>query len=268
MNQFHPLPPLFPTIVLIGAGNVGYHLGQRLLEKGFPIVQVFSRSIEKAAELGRILNTDYTNDWQEVNTLAELYIIAVKDDVIAEVAEQLAQVTGKGKYFVHTSGTVPMTVLASFVDHYGCLYPLQTFSRAKQPDFDQIPICIAANGQNEYDILEAIGTRISSNCYPVNDEQRAVLHIAAVVANNFTNHLYHLAETILTGRQMPFDLLKPLILETAVKVQENDPLGSQTGPAIRGDKEVIEKHLAYLQTFHPEIVTIYKELTRSIQKEI
>lgn len=255
-----------PTIVLLGAGNVGYQLGQRLLEKGFPVVQVFSRSIERAAALGRVLRTDYTNDWLQINKHAGLYIIAVKDDVIAEVAEQLSGIIGKDKLAVHTSGSVPMSVLAPYFDHYGSFYPLQTFSMAKQPDFDQIPICIAANGQNENDILEAIGNRISSRCYTVNDEQRAVLHIAAVVANNFTNHLYHLAETILADQQLPFDLLKPLILETATKIQENAPLKSQTGPAVRGDKEVIEKHLNYLKVFHPEIVPLYENLTRSIQK--
>lgn len=254
-----------PDIVLIGAGNVGSHLGIRLIEKGIPVVQVFSRGAEKAAGLGDILHTTYTHDWAKINQHAGLYIIAVKDDVIREVAEKLSVVIGRDRFVVHTSGTVPMEVLAPYFNHYGSLYPLQTFSMGKRPDFDQVPVCIAANSEPAFDLLQSVAAHISNKTYPVNDAQRAVLHIAAVMANNFTNHLYYLAETILDDQQLPFDLLKPLILETAEKIQSQAPLASQTGPAIRGDQAVIEKHLAYLKVHHPEMAVIYEVMTRSIR---
>lgn len=249
------------SIVLIGAGNVGYHLGRRLHERGFRILQVYSRTLAKATQLANAITSEATDQLQAIRTDADLYILAVHDDAIADVASMLPV---KDKLVVHTSGATPSTVLAPYFGRFGIFYPLQTFSVSKPVDFEQIPICVHANAAADVERLEQIAQRLSPRVYRIDDAQRAMLHVAAVFVNNFSNYMFQVGYDILERENLSFDLLRPLILETAQKVQENAPAAMQTGPAIRGDQATIDKHLQYLEQF-PVYRQLYEMLTRDIQ---
>ena len=250
-------------IVLIGAGNVGYHLGQRMRECGLSIVQVFSRSRKKAGKLARTIGVPYTTQLQRINPDADLYILAVHDDAIATVASSLAKILPPDKLLAHTSGATPLSALGQYFQTTGIFYPLQSFSVDRPADFSQLPICVFSNQQASLQLLQEVAEKICPNVYVVNDEQRAALHVAAVFVNNFANHLFHIGEQISQQHQVPFDLLKPLIRETVNKIQQHAPQQMQTGPAIRGDQQTIKRHLQTLKDF-PEYQEIYRLMTESI----
>lgn len=252
-------------VTIIGSGNVGHHLGHRFKEKGVDILEVFSRRKSNAAKLAKSLGCHAEHDLRKINATADLYIIAVKDGVIGNVAEVLSNNAGmKNKLVVHTSGATPSTLLKPFFKNYGIFYPLQSFSISKEVDFDHIPICIDSSRKSNRVKLLALAKKISLKTYEVNDKQRSVLHVAAVFVNNFSNYLYQIGQEICDQEKVDFDILKPLILETAKKIQDNDPKAMQTGPAIRGDQETIDRHLAFLKTF-PEWAELYHTMTKMIQ---
>ncbi|MCB0584438.1 MAG: DUF2520 domain-containing protein [Phaeodactylibacter sp.] len=254
----------YPTsITLIGAGNVGYHLGRRLKATGIGVAQVFSRQGSKARELAEAVGAQPVTRLEEVRPAVGLYILAVSDDAIAEVAKKLVPVLAGDSAVVHTSGATPSAVLAPFFPKHGILYPLQTFSREREPDFQSIPICIYSPDAGLEEQLSALGRRISPNVHRIDDEQRATLHVAAVFVNNFTNHLFHIGQEILRKEQLPFELLLPLIQETVNKLEGHTPQAMQTGPARRGDGETIARHLAYLKKF-PNFGEVYELLTKNI----
>lgn len=251
-------------IVLIGAGKVATRLGMRLQEIGWPVVQVYSRSIEKARQLAAALNTESTTDLFRIKKNAALYLLAVNDDALATVASQLHYL---GDVFLaHTSGATPATVIQQWFPRAGVFYPLQTFSLSKMPDFSTIPFCIDAPQPEDFQLLEKLGKALGGKTYHINDHQRAVLHVAAVFVNNFTNHLFQIGEQLLERESMPFELLHPLIRETFSKIETSSPLDAQTGPAIRGDHATIERHLAYLASW-PDLAAIYKIMTEHILKQ-
>lgn len=250
------------SIVLIGAGNVGYHLGKQLKSSGLNIVQIFSRKEDKAKRLSEAIKVPYVTDFKEIITDADFYILAVNDGAIATVAAQLKVESG---LVVHTSGATPSTILQPYFHRFGIFYPLQTFSITKAVDFESIPICVFANSASDEDFLYHIGQQMSQKVYRIDDHQRAILHVAAVFVNNFSNYLFQIGYHILEKENLSFDLLRPLIQETASKVQTHPPTEMQTGPAIRGDQATIERHLQYLESF-PAYQELYKILTESIQK--
>lgn len=250
------------SVVLIGAGNVGYHLGKCLWEKGFTIRCVFSRVAEKAAHLAREIGAAHTSDLNTIPDDAAVYILAVGDDAIEKVAAQLRIKKG---LVVHTSGSTPAAVLQPFFERFGVFYPLQTFSLSKSVDFSTIPICVYAHASADEDLLYKIGTHISSKTFRINDAQRITLHVAAVFVNNFVNYLFKIGYDLVEAENISFDLLRPLILETAEKVQVYPPAKMQTGPAIRGDEHTIQRHLAYLEKF-PAYRKLYDDLTKHIQQ--
>ena len=251
-------------IVLIGAGNVGHHLGHRFFEKGMLVTQVFSRKITKARKLAKAINAEAINDLSLLQQNADLYIIAVHDDAIASVAAQVASIL-KDKLVVHTSGSAPSTLLKPFFKNYGCFYPLQTFSINKKVDFDQLPLCIYSPQKRNRTKLHHYASSICPNIFEINDHQKSVLHVAAVFTNNFSNHLFHIAKKITETEGISFDILKPLMLETVLKIQHNHPKDMQTGPAIRGDQKTIERHLKLIEN-NPDWVQLYKLLSEGIQK--
>ncbi|MFQ5447073.1 MAG: Rossmann-like and DUF2520 domain-containing protein [Saprospiraceae bacterium] len=254
-------------IVLIGAGNAGYHLGRHLAARG-ELLQVFSRTTEKAQRLSKLTGAPFTTSLDEIIPDADVYLLAIHDDGIAGVAGKLCQ-TGCGEKLVcHTSGATPMAVFAKTgLKRFGVFYPLQTFSVARQPDFTQIPFIIEANNARDVKLLDELAGLFSQKIYHLNDEKRAALHVAAVFVNNFTNHLFHVGKTILKHESLPFDLLLPLIRETGDKIILADPHSVQTGPAKRGDFKTITRHLNYLKQF-PELRDLYDILTKSIQRTI
>jgi len=243
-------------VTIIGSGNVAQHLISAFANSdSTELVQVFSRDISKVSHL---VPADMVTD--DFGTLADadLYIISVTDDAISEVSQKL---TFTGKLVAHTSGSLSPDVLDA-KNRRAVLYPLQTFTKNKPVNFREIPVCLEAESSSDYQTLEAVGRSISDAVFNIDSKQRKALHIAAVFANNFTNHMYKIANDICRENNMPFDILKPLIAETANKVRLLSPTDAQTGPAKRNDKKTIEAHLDYLTDEKRK--SIYKLLTQSI----
>lgn len=248
-------------VVIIGSGNVAQHLINALLKSQrngdtIELVQVFSR---KAEDLFRLIDPSKiaTNYHQLVE--ADLYIIAVSDDSIAIVSDQLPF---KNRLVVHTSGSISLDSLGTN-NRKGVFYPLQTFTKNKEVDFKTIPICLESENATDYQLLEKVASSISEKVFTINSEQRKALHVAAVFVNNFTNHLYQIGDEICKEHQVPFEILQPLIQETAQKILTLSPEAAQTGPAIRNDKLTIEAHQLFLSNSNQS--NIYKILTQSIQ---
>lgn len=249
-------------VILIGSGNVATHLGHALLAAGAEIIQVYSRKPANAKALAKKLKAKPLTDLSKTDKRPALVVIAVKDDAIAAVVKKIK--VGEG-IVVHTSGSVPMNVLKKF-GQYGVFYPLQTFSKNRKIDFGNIPVCIEANDTSTLLSLTTIAETLSDCVYNLDSEQRQAAHLAAVFANNFTNHLYAVSEQILNEQKLPFDLIRPLIDETALKVMDDFPENTQTGPAARKDTAVIKKQAALLKK-HPQLKKLYLDLSQSILKK-
>lgn len=249
------------NVVLLGSGNVATNLAVALKANGENIVQVFSPNLVNAKELAERICSEAIDSFSEIDQAADLYIISVKDDAIAGVARNLKDVDG---LVVHTSGTTDIEVLSSEVKYAGVFYPLQTFSKSRVVDFKAIPLCLEASDQHQLAILTHVADKLSSKVYQLDGGKRKVLHLAAVFACNFTNHLYALSNQILTKNDLNFELIKPLITETADKVMSDSPKNVQTGPAIRHDENTMNKHLAMLSDL-PELQEIYQTLSNSIK---
>ena len=255
------------SIILIGAGNVAHHLGPQFQKSGLKVLQVFSRKITKARRLAKTLKSEAINDLSKLSSSADLYVLAVHDGAIPLVAQQLPREVREKKLVVHTSGATASTVFKSICKRYGIFYPLQTFSIKRKVDFSSIPICTHANRKRDRQALQALGQQLSNSSFEIDDAQRAILHIAAVFVNNFSNHLFSIGADLCEKEQIPFRLLLPLILETATKVQKHPPAKMQTGPALRGDLTTLNKHLDYLQRY-PEYEKLYRQLSKNINPKL
>ena len=243
-------------VSIIGSGNVAQHLIQTFSKTAaIELVQVFARKKESVAHLIEV-NKIYT-DFNEFIT-TDLFIIAVTDDAIAAVSKELPF---SNQLVVHTSGSVVIDAIDS-KNRQGVFYPLQTFSKSKEVDFKSIPICIEAQNENDFNTLETVAKAISNSVYKINSEQRKALHVAAVFVSNFVNHLYRIGNDICLENDLSFDILKPLIQETANKILTLSPNDAQTGPAKRKDTQTINAHLNFLTDDNQK--EIYKLLTKSI----
>lgn len=244
-------------VSIIGSGNVAQHLIQAFqLNSQIELVQVVARDIKSVAHLldSNRITTDYTQ-LQE----ADLYIIAVSDDAIAEVSSALPF---KNRLVAHTSGTVALDSLNSN-NRPAVFYPLQTFSKDKPIDFKSVPVCLEAENETDVQILKQLAHSISNAVYEINSEQRKALHVAAVFVNNFVNYLYQMGNEICDTNAIPFEILKPLIQETANKIATLSPKNAQTGPAKRNDLKTIAAHEEFLKDENQ--AAIYKLLTQSLQ---
>ena len=248
------------NICFIGAGNLATQLSKSLYEKGFTISQVYSRTTESARLLANSLKTKYTTDISEINSKADLYFVALKDSAVDEV---LSQISFDNKLIVHCSGSLPLSFLKKYSENIGVFYPLQTFSKNRNISFNSIPIFIESNSVKNKKRLFEIAQQLSDSVSVLDSEKRKVLHISAVFACNFVNHFYAVSSEILKTKNIPFEVLKPLIMETAQKVQELEPEKAQTGPAIRFDENIILSHLKELEGLNN-----YQELYNSISKSI
>lgn len=245
------------NIVVVGAGNVAWHLAKELQKNEQKIIQVYNRSVEPAISLSHRLKCDFTTRIEDINQKGDLYILTVKDSVIEEVSELI---NIKNKLIVHTSGAVEQDVIKH--KRRGVFYPLQTFSKEKKLNFKNIPFCIEASTSEDYSTLMRLATLLSPKVYNIDSNQRKVLHVAAVFACNFSNYMYMISDEILSDSNIPLDILYPLIKETAIKISKHKPKDVQTGPAVRKDKSVIEEHLNYLN--NGKNYDIYKLLSKSI----
>ena len=250
-------------IVIVGSGRIAWHLGKRLKAKGLPVAQVLSRSASHARSLAETLQADWSDDWSKVIPDADWLLMAIRDDVIDDVAALLAPHV-PGALVTHTSGATPGSVLSPYFQRYGVFYPLQTFSMERSPVWSKIPFCVDAAAEADILFLIRIAKTISNLVYRVSDAQRAQLHVAAVFANNFANHCFAIAEKILEEKDLPFDMLHPLMEETLAKALQNSPGKMQTGPAMRGDSDTLKRHLELLGQ-HPEWQDLYQKISASIQ---
>jgi predicted short-subunit dehydrogenase-like oxidoreductase (DUF2520 family) len=246
------------SVVILGAGNVATHLFKAFNKANNVIVnQWFNRNLKSIDYYKN--SVEVTDDLSSLKE-ADVYIIAVSDDAVAKLSTQLPF---ENKLVVHTSGSVGLYDLDKKL-YRGVFYPLQTFSKEAEVNFSNVPICIETASKEHYSILKHLAESIGSTTYRVNSDQRNSLHLAAVFVNNFTNQLYRIAHEITEATSTEFDILKPLILETANKVQAISPYMAQTGPAKRNDKKTIKKHLKKLEGSPHKAV--YELLTSSIQR--
>lgn len=251
-------------VVFIGAGNLATNLAVALYRKGFRVVQIYSRTEESARTLAQAVEADYTTSLSGVSTDAQLYVVSVKDDALAELLPQLT--AGREKaLWVHTAGSIPMDIWQGHAERYGVFYPLQTFSKRRLVDFREIPIFVEGRTEEDVRFLKQIASALSHKVLEATSEQRRNLHLAAVFTCNFTNHMYALAERLLQKHDLPFDVLLPLIDETARKVHELSPCLAQTGPAVRYDTGVMDKHLDMLAD-EPEMQQLYRLLSDDIHR--
>jgi len=253
-------------IVFIGSGRIAWHLGKRLKSKGLPIAQVISRTAENAENLADILRTTWSDQFADVLTDADWIIVAVRDDAIESVSESLSPYV-EDALVTHTSGGTAGDVLAPFFKNYGVFYPLQSFSLEHTPIWSKIPFCVDANSDESLLFLKKMAKTIGNLVYQVTDEQRAQLHVAAVFANNFANRCFAIAEALLDEQDLPFELLHPLMEETLAKALQDSPSRMQTGPAMRGDLDTVQRHLDLLKQ-HPEWVEIYRGLSGDINQAL
>ncbi len=253
-----------PKIVLVGTGRIAWSLGKRLKSKGLPIAQVFGRNSEQAAALGQALNCEWCTDPAALLEEARWLIMAVSDDAIGVVADQLSDYVSENTLVTHTSGATPGDILSQYFQRYGVFYPLQSFTKERQPVWSKIPFCVDACVPEEVLFLRKMAKIIGNLVYQVNDAQRAVLHVAAVFANNFANHCFTIAEKILDEADLPFELLHPLMEETIAKAVADSPSKMQTGPAVRGDFETLQRHIRLLEG-NEAWQGIYKAMSEDIQ---
>ncbi|NTW33139.1 MAG: DUF2520 domain-containing protein [Bacteroidetes bacterium] len=249
------------NIVFIGAGNVATNLAVAYKNTGINIFQIYSRMEINAIQLAKKTGASYTDKLSSVADDADLYIIAVSDTILPAIVNELKI---KNKFVVHTSGFHSIDVLSGISENYGVLYPLQTFSKNRLLDFTLIPVCIEANSLENTTLLESIARVISSDIKKINSVKRKKIHLAAVFACNFTNYMYNIAQDILKTENVSFDIIKPLLIETANKILEQNPSDAQTGPARRNDNMIIIEHINMLDENKYRI--LYKIISENISE--
>ena len=244
------------NVVVLGGGNVAAHMCDAFLRTTtINLLQVYARNIKQITHLKE--KTLITNSFAELKK-ADIYIIAVSDDAIANVSSQIPYKS----LVVHTSGAASIDALNNKGEK-GVFYMLQSFSKEKQIDFNKIPFCLEAETKEGLHVLKSLANAIGKKIYELSSVQRSYLHVAAVFVNNFSNHMYTIGHDICERNEVPFEILQPLITETTEKIKTVLPKEAQTGPAKRGDEKTMKKHLGVLTTNEQDI---YKLISKSIQK--
>ena len=249
------------NVVIIGTGNVATVLGRLLKKAGFAIKQVFGRNPDNAEVLAAYLNSAPCSKWSGIDKDADIYLVAIADTALYDLDRRLVLST---QLVLHTAGSVTKDILKNISANYGVLYPLQSL-RKELPVLTQIPFLIDGNGQQTIQTISEIALRLSSNISLVGDEARLKLHVAAILMNNFTNHLYAVTEDFCKKEGLNFKLLLPLALETVRRIELVSPSQVLTGPAIRKDDITINKHLELLNAY-PAIQKLYRLMTDSIKE--
>ncbi|HOS45762.1 MAG TPA: DUF2520 domain-containing protein [Paludibacter sp.] len=251
------------NILLHGSGNVATHLALAIHKTEHQIVQVYSRTKASAAALGNRLGVPYTHLVDEIMQDADLYIYAVSDDALESLVS--LNIAPQAMH-VHTAGSVAMDIFKGYKKHYGVLYPLQSLSKDKTIDFQQVPLLLEASDEVVKQALDVLAKEISGQVHHYNTEQRLKIHLAAVFANNFVNHLFHIASDIMESSDIDFNLLKPLIKETVEKISHLSPAEAQTGPAKRNDQKIMKQHMEMLKD-QPKLQNLYRELSQMILEQ-
>ncbi len=247
-------------IVILGAGNVALHISRHLYLAGQQVSCIWSRSIDKARQVAAASGSVAVLDADEVPGDADFYLVAVTDQAIAEVASLFS---GRKGIWVHTAGAVGMDQLSGNFENYGVLYPLQTLSWHRQVSMDDTPFLVEGSSRAVLMKIHALASSITESVVDMDSADRFTVHLAAVFANNFSNHMVTIATRIIEENGGSFSMLEPLIRETFLKMRETGPAGAQTGPAVRGDEQTIRKHLELLKG-NPDWQKLYTFISRDI----
>lgn len=250
-------------ISFIGSGNLAWHLAAALDNTDYPVREVYSQHERNARVLvDRLYDAKVKSSLDFSDSTSRIFIIAVADDVIADIAQEI--VLPPNTMLVHTSGSKSLDVLGDTgASKTGVFYPLQTFSKSKKVDFSEIPVFIESSDKPTEKILLEMGKAISKKVFKISSQERKALHVAAVFASNFTNHMLTIAHAIMTDRGLEYDWLKPLIAETINKSLTIGPEAAQTGPAMRGDLEILDSHMELLKD-DEVIAEIYRVVSQHI----
>lgn len=243
-------------IVIIGSGNVAYHMAKAFSLKGIPLAQIFGRNENELKKIAEELNLPYSTEHLKD---ADLYLICVSDHSVEGVSKI---VTKKNSLVAHTSGSLPKEILSGEY-RKASFYPLQTFSKSKDLEYEKIPFFIEAENKEDQKLLSDLASVVSKNVMESTHEKRKYIHLTAVFACNFVNHLFSRAKEISDSQEIPFDYFLPLIDETVQKIYEIEPKMAQTGPAVRNDVRILQLHEQLLKD---ESLEIYKTMNHSIQK--
>ncbi|WP_226391202.1 Rossmann-like and DUF2520 domain-containing protein [Penaeicola halotolerans] len=254
---------MYYQIALIGSGNVAWHLAPALEAAGHTVREIYSKNPKHAEQLvGRLYEAEVKSDLDFSESDSEIFIIAVSDSAISAIADSI--ILPEGAILVHTSGSTELSALDySSASYTGIFYPLQTFSKAREMSFDHVPILLEADDDQVKKQLKDLAKSISQQVYFVNTKDRKGLHVAAVFASNFTNHMIRIAEDIMRRQGLDFEMLKPLIIESISKSLEMGAANAQTGPARRNDLETMDKHYQFLQ-YNESLANIYRQISQDI----
>lgn len=255
---------MIQKVVILGTGNVAWHLAHTLPLCGVCVVQVFGRSAAKAENLALSIGAEYASDYSEIYSDADFYIYAISDDQIAEVARE---VKATGGIHIHTSGSVDMSVFEGLKERYGVLYPSQTFTIGKKVDFGKVAIFVEGSSDEVTREVEALARRLTLKIFQCSSEMRRRVHLVNVISSNFANALWVSATELLRADGLRFvDVTMPLVEETIDKLRYMPPAEAQTGPARRGDRKTIDKHMQMLAQ-KPELAEACRVLTELIIKQ-
>jgi predicted short-subunit dehydrogenase-like oxidoreductase (DUF2520 family) len=256
---------MIPTknVTLIGSGRLSWHLGPALENAHYPVKEVYSRNRKNAEALvGRLYDAEVADTLDFASSPSNLFVLAVSDDAIASVAREL--VLPDQSILVHTSGAKPLDVLDfAGTANTGVFYPLQTFSKGHKVDFESIPIFIESREPTVLGELQRMARALSNTVIPIQSRQRLALHVAAVFASNFTNHMLSLSKDIMSQNSLDYQWMHPLIIETINKSLAQGPAAAQTGPARRRDLETLDLHYEFLDA-DPELRELYREVSQHI----
>lgn len=251
------------NVAIIGTGNVAWHLSSALEDAGHTVTEVYGRELEKAQKItSKLYTTNPVDSLDLSESEAEIFIIAVSDDAVTEVAD--AVILPENSILVHTSGSLPIDVLGySSASHTGIFYPLQTFTKGRELDFREVPILLEADDAEVLKKLKNLAKSLSDLVYVIRSKDRKALHVAAVFASNFSNHMIRLSEEIMARQGLDFEMMKPLIIETISKSLELGAKKSQTGPAKREDFDTMEEHYRFLN-YNEQVAEIYRLISQDI----
>lgn len=250
-------------IAVLGTGNVASHLVPALENAGHTVTEVYGRNIAAAAKLcDSVYVAEPKEDLDFSESQAEIFILALSDAAISNVADEI--ILPEESILVHTSGTVPLSILGySSAAYTGILYPLQTFTKGREIDFEDVPFLIESEDQETLQKIKKLAKSLSNQVYLVKSKDRLALHVAAVFASNFTNHMIRLSEEIMGRQGLDFEMLKPLIIESISKSLQLGAKKAQTGPAVRGDYSTLDSHYQFL-SYNEQVAEIYKLISQDI----
>ncbi len=247
------------SVVFIGAGNVATHLAMAFHRSGICVKQVYSRTMQSASDLAKAVQAEAVTDIGAVVDSADLYVFSVKDSVLESLISQIKPNYG---IWIHTAGSIPMDVFEQYSDRYGVLYPFQTFTKGIPIDWTSVPIYLESSSDEVFDELRGICSPLSDNVKSLSSELRKYVHLSGVYACNFVNYMYSLSEQIVESTGVPKEDLLPLIDQTCRKIHLLNSYDAQTGPAVRLDRNVIDKHLSLLADEKQK--KIYESLSEGI----